>query len=127
MLPAPSRRLSTSESTRETKNDATDCDCSRDRLTKVDEITIKNHCTDIVIFVKLLVNGGDGRNTGSSVVELACCGARCFRLQIQKARHNLQAVFHAVLDLLHQQVFLPTAFLKGTFCLLEFFSLVEIA
>ena len=56
--------------------------CSRDRLTKVDEITIKNYGIDIVIFVQLFVNGGNGRDTGSSVVELACCGARCFRLQM---------------------------------------------
>ena len=99
----------------------------RNLLTKVGEVPVKHHRSDIIKFLKLLVNSGDGRDTGSSVVELTCCGARCSCLQMQKARHNLQAVFDAVIDLLHQQVFLPPAFLKRAFCLLELLSLVEIA
>ena len=80
--------------------------------------------SDVVSLVKLLVHGGDGRNTGGGTVEVTCCSARCLGLHVQKARHDLQAVFDAVVDLLDQQVFLPSAFLKCALCLLEFLPLV---
>ena len=101
--------------------------CSRNLLTKINEVTVKRHGSNIVIFVKLLVNGGDGRDARSSVVELTCCGPRCLSLQIQKAGHNLQAVLNAVIDLFQQKVFLPSTFLKCAFCLFELLSFVEIA
>ena len=55
--------------------------CGCDRLTKIDEVTINLHRSDIVIFVKLLVDDGDGPDA-----PLRCqtdrCGA-CFGLQMQ--------------------------------------------
>ena len=55
-------------------------------LTKIDEVTVKQHCPNVVILVKLLVNGGDGRDTRSCVAEQTSCGPRCLGLQMQKAR-----------------------------------------
>ncbi len=96
-------------------------------LTKFNEETVERHCSDVVISVKLLMDSSDGSDAGSSVVKLTCCGPCCLSLQMQKAGHDLQAVLDAVVDLLHQQVFLPSNFLKCTFCLLELLSLVKIA
>jgi hypothetical protein len=41
---------------------------------------------------------------------------RCFCLQMQKARHNLQAILDPVIDLLQQQILFSPALLKSTFC-----------
>jgi hypothetical protein len=73
------------------------------------------------------MNGGNGCDPGSRVMEVTCCGAGCFCLQMQKAGYDLQAVLDPVIDLLQQQVFLPSAFLKRMFCRLELLSLTEIA
>ena len=100
--------------------------CGCDRLTKIDEVTINLHRSDIVIFVKLLVDDGDGLDARRCVVKLICCGARCFGLQMQETGHNLQVVLDAVIELFQQQVFLPSAFLKLTFCLLKLLAFVQI-
>ena len=66
-------------------------------LTKINKVTVKHHCSNIVILMKLLVNEGDSRDARRCIVELACCGPRCFGLQVQEARHDLQVVLYAVI------------------------------
>src|SRR5580700_5251620 len=100
---------------------------SRYLFAKIIDVPVEYYGPNGVKFVKLLVNGGDGRDTRRSVIELTCCGTGCLCLQIKKARHNLQAVLNSVVDLLHQEVFLAPAFLKRSFCFLKFLPLVEIA
>ena len=80
--------------------------CSCNPLTKVDEILVKRKCANVVMLVELFVNGGDGRDAGSGVVELTCCGPGCVCLQMKKPRHNLQAILDAMIDFPEQQIFL---------------------
>jgi hypothetical protein len=101
--------------------------CRCDFLAKVDEIPVKRDRSDVVRFMKLLMNGSYGRDARGGFVELTCSGPCCLGVHVQQARHNLQAVLDAVIDLLYQQVFLPSAFLKGTLCLFKLFSFVEFA
>ena len=59
------------------------CNC----LTKINKVTVKRHCSNIVILVKLLVDEGDSRDARRCIVELASSGARCFGLQVQETRN----------------------------------------
>ena len=59
--------------------------CGCDRLTKIDEVTINLHRSNIVIFVKLLVDDGDGLDARRCVVKLIAAGpavlaCKCKRL-----------------------------------------------
>lgn len=57
-------------------------------LTKLGEVFVELHRSAVVGFIKLLVNGGDRRNPGSSLVELRFRCTRSLGLQMQKARHD---------------------------------------
>ena len=60
-------------------------DAAASPLTKINEVTVERHRSNVVIFVKLLVNGGDGRDARGSVMKLTCRGPCCTRLQMQDA------------------------------------------
>jgi hypothetical protein len=49
-------------------------------LTKIDEVPIKRHCTNVVIFMELFVNEGDGRDPSGRVVKFARGGDPLFLL-----------------------------------------------
>ena len=72
----------------------------RDFPAKVDEISVKRHRSDVVRLMQLLMNGSYGRNARGGIVELTCSGPCGVGVHVQKARHNLQAVLDAVIDLL---------------------------
>ena len=103
---------------------ATRCRC--DFPTKVDEIPVKRYRFDVVRFMQLLMNGGYGRNARGGIVKLTRGGSCGLRVHVQQARYNLQAVPDAVIDLLYQQVFLPSAFFKSTLYLFKLFSFVDL-
>ena len=51
-----------------------DCWMQPNALAKLDQVTVKRDRANIVEVVKLLMNGGDGRDARRSVVELTCRG-----------------------------------------------------
>jgi len=99
--------------------------CRCNRLRKIDEVPVKRHYTNIVVFMELFVNEGDGRDPSGRVVKFARGGTRCFCLQMQKARHNLQAILDPMIDLLQQQILLSPALLESTFCIFKIAPLIR--
>jgi hypothetical protein len=93
-------------------------------LAKVEQISVKRDRCDVVRLVKLSMNRCYGRHARGGIVELTCSGPRGVSMHVQQARHDLQAVLDAVIDLFDQQVLLPSAFFKGTLCLFKFCSFV---
>lgn len=57
----------------------------RDFGTKISKVPIKHYRSDIVVSVELLMNGGNGHDTGSGAVKLTSRGACGFGLHAKKA------------------------------------------
>src|SRR5665213_2287637 len=95
-------------------------------MAKVGEVFIELHRSNVVRLMKLAVDGGDSGDTGGGILQLRLRCACCSGLQMQKARHDLQTVLDAMIDLLQQKVFLPVLQLERMFCIFEFLSLVEV-
>ena len=57
------------------------------------QVPVKHHCSDVISLVKLVVHGGDSRDTGGGTVEVTCGGPRCRGLHVQKARHSCRLFF----------------------------------
>ena len=75
-------------------------------------ILVEHDRSDVIRFMKLLMNGGYRRNTRGGIVKVTCGGTCGLGLHGRRLDTICKTVFDAVIDLLYQQVFLPSGFLK---------------